>query len=187
MYYIYRILHRKSNRSYIGLTTNPLSRWRNHKLKTSGCTRIRNAIQKYGANEFDISVIDECATLQQANVLETNYIIEYNSVNNGFNLQSGGANPPLSEETKEKISRSKMGDRNSFFGKHHSDETKKVLSQRIVSEQTRKKISSGRTGLHMSAETKQKISNTQKGRPKSAEHKAKISAGVKKSLEGNHS
>ena len=50
-----------------------------------------------------------------------------------------------SEETKRKISEKVSRENNGFYGKHHSDETKKKLSEigkkRKVSEETRKRIS----------------------------------------------
>ena len=68
----------------------------------------------------------------------------------------------------------KKGEKNPFYGKHHSDETKKKISDAGIGEknhnfgqhrnkETRKKISKTKKGQHPSEETKQKISNAMRG------------------------
>lgn len=49
-------------------------------------------------------------------------------------------------ETRKKMSESHSGIKNHFYGKHHSYETKKILSNRLISEETRKKMSISRLG-----------------------------------------
>ena len=57
-----------------------------------------------------------------------------NDRENGFNIESGGNGVGrLSKETREKISKKLKGNHNNanaWFGKHHSEETKKLLSQK---------------------------------------------------------
>lgn len=65
----------------------------------------------------------------------------------------------LSEEHKKKISM--KGDKNPFYGKRHSDDTKS-------------KIGDKNRGRKASDETKQKMSSVRKGVGKSDDHKAKI-------------
>jgi hypothetical protein len=78
------------------------------------------------------------------------------------------------------------GENNPFFGKHHSEETKKKISDaekgKHLSEKTRKKMSESRKGeknpfygKHHSEETKEKISNANKGKHHSEKTKKKIS------------
>lgn len=59
----------------------------------------------------------------------------------------------ISIETRRKMSDAHKGDKNSFFGRHHSDQTKQLISNKNKGN----KYSVGR--FH-SAETRQKISNT---------------------------
>ena len=109
----------------------------------------------------------------------------------------------LSEETKQKISEVKSGEKNPMFGKHHSEESKKKMSQNHYdcsgekhpmfgkkhSEETRIKISNSHKGLqageknpmfgkHHSEETKNKISVAKKGKNRSEETKQKLSKRV---------
>lgn len=77
------------------------------------------------------------------------------------------------EETKHKISASMMGVNNPFFGKHHTEETKRKLSERIVSNETRHKISENHAdvsgtnnpffGKHHTEETKKLLSTANTG------------------------
>ena len=68
----------------------------------------------------------------------------------------------LSEETRKRISEMNKGENHPFYGKHHTDEAKK-------------KISEAHKGKHHTEDTKKKMSEARKGKPKSAEHKKKIS------------
>ena len=69
-----------------------------------------------------------------------------------------------SEETKKKMSETRKGEKHPFYGKHHSEES-------------RRKMSEVRKGKHHSEETKRKMGEIRKGKklkPFSKEHKRKI-------------
>ena len=77
-----------------------------------------------------------------------------------------------------------------FFGKHHSAEARKKMSEarkgRTFSEEHRKKIAEAHKGennpffgKHHSEETRKKMSEARKGKHKSAEHRQKISEALK--------
>ena len=72
-----------------------------------------------------------------------------------------------SEETRKKISEAFKGENNPMFGKHLSEETKQKMSEsmkgKYFSEETKRKISEANKGKALSEETKQKISETKKG------------------------
>jgi len=72
----------------------------------------------------------------------------------------------MSLESRKRISESLKGDKNHFYGKKHSPETKARMSAKIVSQETRDKIAASR-----------------KGKLLSPEHKAKIKAGVRRNLD----
>lgn len=87
-------------------------------------------------------------------LLERRLIAQYNTTdrNFGYNLDDGGhKNKHHSEETKKKISESIKGENHPFFGTHRSEATKK-------------KLSDFRTGSAMPIETRQKISESNSGK-----------------------
>lgn len=65
------------------------------------------------------------------------------------------------EEERKKRSIAQTGEKNPFFGKKHSDETREKIKQKL-------------TGLSPSEETRLKMSLTRKGRKKAEDHKKKI-------------
>ena len=71
-----------------------------------------------------------------------------------------------SEEAKKKMSETRKGENNSFYGKQHSKETKQKMSLirkgTHPSEETKKKISKAQK--NMSKEAKEKMSKTRKGK-----------------------
>lgn len=107
---IYKITNQITNKIYIGLTSLSLKqRWYHHCHNKSKCPRISRSIKKHGEDNFIIEQIDETITLEQAEDLECYYINKYNSLSpNGYNLTTGGACSQLSEETKEKMSKSQL-------------------------------------------------------------------------------
>ena len=61
-----------------------------------------------------------------------------------------------SKETRELLSTIRMGEKNSFYGKHHTEETKERIREANIgkkhSEETRKKMSQSRKGMKISKE-----------------------------------
>jgi group I intron endonuclease len=81
-------------------------RWKQHRKKSSGCTALKNAINKYGWEHFTKSIID-WAPENELDDLERYYIKLHNSMApNGYNLTVGGDGGSLAEVSKKKISTS---------------------------------------------------------------------------------
>lgn len=161
MYIIYKITRSSTGESYIGLTKDLDQRISHHRLPSSDCTRLRNAIQKHGWDEFVVEVLEQVSTLEEANSREEVLIYEHHTISpHGYNLQSGGEHRVLSEESKLKIS--------------------KTLTGRTRPDDVRAKCSVSHTGKVLSQEHKDKIKATRlRGVPRSDETKAKISAAQK--------
>jgi group I intron endonuclease len=95
MAYIYRILNKITKKCYIGETKciNVTRRWNQHKQKieiNKGCPALRDAVKKYGIENFDFSVLIICFDNERFKY-EIEYIKKYNSVvPNGYNITTGG-------------------------------------------------------------------------------------------------
>lgn len=108
---------------------------------------ISNAIEKYGKNNFYYTVLTVCSTQKIADYWEDYFIVKYDSINNGYNIKSGGSKGKLSPDTIRKISTARLG---THWG-HHT-------------EQTKKKMSSIKTGKVCSNEHKENISKSKSGK-----------------------
>ena len=104
---VYKHILKETGQIYIGQTNNIKNRWKPSAYKN--CIKFYNAIQKYGWDNFEHEILANELTLEEANELETKFIIEYDSINNGFNLNTGGDNKLASQETKEKMSKIRKG------------------------------------------------------------------------------
>lgn len=93
-----------SGKCYIGITKDYELRCIQHKSSNNECVAFRNALEKYGWDNFTHEILEEKLTLQEANDKEKYYIGYYNSLSpSGYNLTTGGDTFELSEETKEKM------------------------------------------------------------------------------------
>ena len=123
--YFYVWTLRETGDQYVGVTTQKIDeRIRKHCGKSSGCTKLRNAIQKYGVDAFDIEWFEWCDEWDLA-YIEILLIDELDTLSpGGYNLRKGGGSyGSLSEETKKKISDMKIGEKtgekNPMFGNGH--------------------------------------------------------------------
>lgn len=179
-----------SGKSYIGLTKDYDGRCKQHQAEYSPCIAFLAAIKKYGWDNFIHEILVENVTLDAANILETQFIFEHQSLfPGGYNLKSGGSSCNFSAASKSKKSEAMKRfyalhpealERKSasMTGRTHSDETKAKLRGRTMSQEHRDIISTYMTNRVVSEETKRKISNTKTGKvvgPPSDETRKKMS------------
>ena len=141
---IYCIENTLNHNKYIGLSTQIEIRWQNHKrlLKRGKHenAHLQNAYNKYG-DVFIFYVIEECEQ-EELNEREKYWIKFYDTKNHGYNESEGGGgifNP--TDDVRRKISEGLKGEKNgmygmhlcgeqnAWFGKHHTEETKKKISE----------------------------------------------------------
>ncbi len=104
---VYRATNLINGKIYIGQTIKTLTRRKSkHLYDTNHGSPLyfHKALRKYGFNNFKWQVICICPNINILNEQEEYYIAFYNSMNNGYNMTSGGKNYIPSEETKQKIS-----------------------------------------------------------------------------------
>ena len=119
---VYAHTLKSDGRKYIGQTNDIHARWKPSAYKT--CVKFYNAIQEYGWENFTHEILYDNLTLEEANQLEEQLIAQYDTINNGFNLDSGGLNQLHSQETKQKMSDTRKG-------VPKSEEHKKAISEAL--------------------------------------------------------
>lgn len=166
---IYKIVN-PNNGIYIGQSVNITRRW-NEYSKLKGCgenTRLINSLKKYGFKNHKFEILHQCEK-EQLNELEIYYIDLFQSFNTeqGLNLHSGGNNHIVSDETREKLRVSHLGQNAWNKGKPRTEEEKLAhsikMKGRKASEETKNKMRVARKGKTHSKETKNKLSEMKKG------------------------
>lgn len=164
--FIYQIKNSKTGKCYIGQTTDFKRRKREHlnelrKHKHSNLY-LQNAFDKYGEDSFEFTILEECEK-EQANNREIFWLNNFGGFesSNNYNLCQAGGAKGISEETREK------------------------LRSRIMSEETRRKISESRKGikLNLTDERRRQISESNRqrftGKKHTEESKRKMSETLK--------
>lgn len=136
---IYKITS-PSGKIYIGQSININRRFGEYKrMNCSQQPKIYNSLKKYGPENHIFEIIEECL-IEQLNDKEKYYKICFNSINEGLNceLNDNGVGP-RSEEVKEKIRKSQMG--NTYnLGKKRTQNTKDKQSLIAKSQDWRKNV-----------------------------------------------
>lgn len=145
---IYKIVS-PNGRIYIGQSNDIKRRWREYKTgKGRGQIKLKNSFAKYGVNAHTFSIITTCE-ISELNNLERYFQELYNATGkNGLNcvlVESDERKREHSIESKielskklkdilnnpiirEKMSLCRMGEKNHFFNKKHSEKTKEAIS-----------------------------------------------------------
>lgn len=105
---IYKVKNKIDGKMYIGQTRKTLEkRWKDHCSNRSSCRYLKFAILKYGKENFEITQITKCNSLEEMNHREAYCIKLFNTMTpNGYNLTTGGDVKNISEETRLKKSES---------------------------------------------------------------------------------
>lgn len=147
-----------SEKAYIGQTKHLQKRLYQHKWKLNKGTHpnphLQNAYKKYGEAYFNFILLENCAhselTAKEAEWLDKIDIELRYNINKVTDVH------PVSEETRKKI------------------------SDRVVTKETRELLSKAKIGKKWSEEQKNKLSKSRKGVKKSEETKAKMKEAQKR-------
>ena len=162
---IYGYKNKKTGKiHYIGQTTQPfIKRDQEHRHKKDN--RLSdNKIQKYPTEYEMIPLVIfklNSVTNEDLNPIETEFIKICNTFHDDnpdcWNLTMGGDSHTISEETREKLSKSSTGRKHSLFSR-----VKMSIAKRNMSEETKLKMSIA--SQNMSEETKLRMSIAKRGR-----------------------
>ena len=171
---IYLFRNKINGKIYIGQTTKDIAiRTQEHFVRAHNYRKnqfhFHLALTKYGAENFEVSVIDSGDSKNELDGKETYWISFYNSINpeKGYNSRTGGSAGKPNEETRRRISESEKG-------KVLSIETRKKLSESSLHLQTF-------LGRHHTEETKEKNRQAHLGKRKSPETLQKLKESLKAS------
>jgi len=89
---IYKITNKQNGKVYIGQASNIERRLREHRQRRT--QTIDNYINVLGVDNFTFEVLEEC-NADELDMKEQQYIDIYDSINNGYNYQSGGFNSSI--------------------------------------------------------------------------------------------
>ena len=137
---IYKTTNLLNGKSYVGQQST------NDEMYLGSGKILKLAIKKYGVENFKKEIIEECLTREELNKREIYWIKKLNPVYNiheggygGYNKFAVGANKKKKGKTWEEIyspegletmrSIERSGKNNSFYGKTHTEENKKLNAE----------------------------------------------------------
>lgn len=214
---IYIIKNSINDKVYIGQTIQDYKRrWHGHKHESKSIDRpLYRAMRKYGYDNFWVELIEDNIPYEELDEKEIYYIKLYDCMNpKGYNISPGGQNFRTEEERQamaERVSGENnpmygmCGELNPFYGHHHTEENKRILSQKHkdnynnLSQEEKEEIckkldvlrekmiaerGGGFKGCHHTEEAKRKQSEAQKGKIVSEETRKLISenSGIKRKI-----
>lgn len=156
---VYQIKNKINGHIYIGSSVNMVDRLWNHKTKLRNQTHknphLQAAWNKYGEENFEFTILETVQRREDAVKLEQKYIDTFNpDYNIATSATATRLGIPMSDDAKKKLSKVKLiqnkGKNNPFYGKTHTKET-------------RKKISEYRSGRKLSDKHRESITRAQMG------------------------
>jgi len=111
---IYKIHHKDTGKSYVGLSVDIFKRWKEHSNfweKKERWSTIKKALHKHGLENFTFTILEECLKDDLA-AREIHWIKELNTqAPNGYNMTAGGDGTSTykhTDEAKKKMTKAKQ-------------------------------------------------------------------------------
>ena len=198
---IYKITNTTNGKVYVGSAVNFNNRWKEHvrelRKGKHHSSALQNAWNKYGEDNFEFSIIEECERTRKVLLGREQYWIDtLDSVANGYNIAKTAGSQLGMKQSPEAITA--RVEKNT--GKKRTPETRALMSEvqsnrspewcanisaakkRYWAEKGTDSIKGENNpmyGKSPSQETLEKMSRSLTGRKLSEDHKAKISVAVK--------
>jgi len=133
-YTIYYHQNKINNKMYVGITKRkPYIRWGNNGIGYKHCTYFYNAIQKYGWDNFEHVIFASNLTKEEACHMESILINKFQTNDKiyGYNVCEGGGLPPVQYGERNYFFNNHQysGENHPMYGKHHTDATRKKMSE----------------------------------------------------------
>ena len=159
---IYKIININTGKFYLGGSVNIYSRWRLHlhelRKNDHPNARLQNTFNKHGESAFTFTIIELCEP-ENLTTREQFYLDTIKPYINGYNIAMGAARVMIgfkhSKESIAKMSKSQLELNKRFPNR---------LKGKVISQETRDKISKTLTGFRHSEESKRKIGLASKAR-----------------------
>lgn len=193
MWTVYSHTNKITGNIYIGITsTKPKIRWGCKGSKYKDSPKFWNAIQKYGWDNFEHTILFENLSEDEAKAKEIELISTYKRLNISYNISNGGdgvtgipgsmTGKKHKDQTKLLISKKLKGRISPMKGHKLTDEHKKKIGDanrgKPMPQHIRKKLLECHLGIKLSDDIKRKMSEAHKGKPHgpmSEDHKRKLS------------
>ena len=154
---VYRIVNKLNNKIYIGSSVCIKKRFIEHlsalRRNAHHSVHLQNAWNSYGEENFEFEILEVLEDYDNILVEREQYWIDYYrsyDTSFGYNishyagrrsgyktsdetkekLRQAAIGRIVSAETKERLSKMRQGEQNVFYGKHHTEETKRILSEK---------------------------------------------------------
>ena len=128
MYTVYVHKNLKNEKYYVGCTRqNPSYRWNNGKGYQTNSKMWKDIQNSDWNKDWVHGILGKFDNKQDALNYEAFLIAMLDSIENGYN-SSTYSSYGFTEETKRKMSKAQTGEKNHMFGKHHTEGSKKKMS-----------------------------------------------------------
>lgn len=159
--FVYEIRNLVNGKRYIGQSSQKDQQrlWEHRTYLKKGRHQNRHlqrAWNKYGEENFVISILEECSSLDELNRLETHYVTVYNTLDRkfGYNIRGPGDNKFMLEETRRRVSKSKLGV--SIHTPESIEKIRQSSKNRVHSQESRQKRSQKLKGCNQPIELRDK-------------------------------
>jgi group I intron endonuclease len=138
---IYMLTNKLTKEIYVGQSINLSNRFKNYLnlsyIKSKNSFRISKALIKYGYSNFSLTILEYC-NKSNLQAREQYYFDKLNPQYNILKMAGSSLKSKHTEKTKKKFSQTLkgvyVGENSALFDKHHTKETKKLMSLKKVKE-----------------------------------------------------